>query len=63
MRKRLALLLATAMVVCSMTGCGGSSGGAENGGGSGSSIDTMVLGVNKLNGVFNQMFSTSAFDD
>lgn len=63
MRKRLALLLATAMIACSISGCGGSQGGAENGGGSSSSIDTMVLGVNKLNGVFNQMFSTSAFDD
>lgn len=66
MKKRLALLLAAVMVVTSMTACGGKSNDSTNESGtttSSSSLDTVVVGTQSLDGVFNPLFYSSAFDN
>lgn len=65
MKKRLALLLAAVMVIASMTACGGKKTDSANDGtasDSGSTMNTMVVGLSALDGVFNPLFSSSAYD-
>ncbi|MEG2440349.1 MAG: ABC transporter substrate-binding protein [Acetivibrio sp.] len=72
MKKRLALLLATVMVITSMTACGGNKkepakdatgGETKTETTSTSTIDTMVIGTQSLDGVFNPLFYSSAYDN
>lgn len=73
MKKRLAFLLAMVMVVTSITACGGNkkNDSAKDPSGTGdtpkkessSTIDTMVIGVVPLDGIFSPLFYTSAYDN
>ncbi len=64
MKRKLALLLAMVLVIGSLTACGG--GSSEEGGdastSTGSTMDTLVIGTQAFNGVFNSLFYNSAYD-
>lgn len=72
-KKLISLLLVAAMTAGLAAGCGnnngGSTNGTENGGSasndntSSSGYDTLVIGVQSLNGVFSPFFYTSAYDN
>ena len=65
MKKKLALLLAMVLIIGSLTACGGGSSEGGNGGASsstGSGLDTLVIGTQAFNGVFNSLFYNSSYD-
>lgn len=63
MKKFLVLLLSIIMILSSITACKDADKSNEKSEeGKKSTIDTLVIGVNKLNGIFNPFFFSSSYD-
>ena len=62
MKRKIISLLLSATMLLTLTGCG-NSGSGDNSSNSGSENNTLVIGTNTFNGVFNPFFYTSAYDN
>lgn len=62
MKKRFLSIVLTLGLVVSLAACSKSNKGTDNNGSSSSKYDTLVIGTQTLNGIFNPLFANSAYD-